>query len=358
MDALWAQCDLVTTAEVAADAVLQAAETELVLVVPYCQYLLEKLDSALTKVELNGARLLVAGFPGALPECYKHPMRNIYTVFVDTWHSDSLATLSDADVANLWRLAEYMMLGDVCIQLLTDVVVQRHVRASVPNRLIQSIYARDNIDKRVSEILCKLPRRDYCRAIARHGCNSNNQYFDGLSADESDGMPKAAIMWGHLNAPGLSLQRWLLPSTTSSVLPTSVMLFNWLFNAASTNQVQVLKLLHQYSGYYNKAVFEYCIRFHSYDSAIWWLEQSSEADFAGTRWQHYIFAAEWSNLPVIQHMATKTALLGSEICELLRNCPKPESVPRCMYVADISVEKRAYMAGYVTTWLTSLLHYY
>jgi hypothetical protein len=50
---------------------------------------------------------------------------DVYTVFAETWHADSLARLSDADLANLWRLADYLMLDEACLKCLEDVVVQR-----------------------------------------------------------------------------------------------------------------------------------------------------------------------------------------------------------------------------------------
>jgi hypothetical protein len=50
-----------------------------------------------------------------------------------------LARLSDADLANAWRLAEYLLLDGACFTCLEDVVVQRALRTGTDNQLLPSL---------------------------------------------------------------------------------------------------------------------------------------------------------------------------------------------------------------------------
>jgi hypothetical protein len=105
----------------------------------------------------------------ASDESLDQPQLNQYTVFAETWHAASLAWLSDADVANLWRLADYLMLDAASFHCLEDVAVQRHLRSGVPNRLLcLGASSKDTIAMRVNDVVGPLR---YCShhtdAVAR-----------------------------------------------------------------------------------------------------------------------------------------------------------------------------------------------
>ena len=58
------------------------------------------------------------------PDGWDHSHKNKWTVFCTTWHPGTLARLSDADLAEAWRLADYLYLDESCSSVLQDVAVQ------------------------------------------------------------------------------------------------------------------------------------------------------------------------------------------------------------------------------------------
>src|SRR4051812_943480 len=93
-------------AGVVASAALECAASELSLSSPYCRYLASTMSEC------------VAALSDSTQE---QPQSNQFSVFSQTWHASSLARLSDADVANVWRLAEYLLLDADCVACLLDI---------------------------------------------------------------------------------------------------------------------------------------------------------------------------------------------------------------------------------------------
>src|SRR4051812_25425839 len=83
--------------EVTADAALAGAAAGLSMQNPYCHHM---------------ASAVVRAVGAATDPSREQPQNNAWTVFCDTWHASSLARLSDADLANAWRLAEYLLLDN------------------------------------------------------------------------------------------------------------------------------------------------------------------------------------------------------------------------------------------------------
>jgi hypothetical protein len=54
---------------------------------------------------------------------------NDYSVFCTTWYEDTVGRLSDADIANLLRLADFMLLTRQSCEPLVSVTAQRELRA-------------------------------------------------------------------------------------------------------------------------------------------------------------------------------------------------------------------------------------
>jgi hypothetical protein len=121
MEARLLQRSGLAEAGVDGEALLEGAATATSLSVPYCQYLVSV--------------LMEATVAAADPEL-EQPQLNDLTVFCETWHAASLARLSDADLANAWRLAEYLLLDGACFKSLEDVVVQRALRSGTANQLL------------------------------------------------------------------------------------------------------------------------------------------------------------------------------------------------------------------------------
>jgi hypothetical protein len=103
-------------AGVTGQALLEGASSGTALSLPYCRYLVSALMEAVA---------------GAADESLDQPQLNYRTVFAETWHAASLALLSDADISNLWRVADYLMLDTVCITCLEDILVQRPSRTNL-----------------------------------------------------------------------------------------------------------------------------------------------------------------------------------------------------------------------------------
>jgi hypothetical protein len=118
---------------VTGQALLEGAAVGTSLSLPYCRYLVSTLLEAVVT---------------ASDKIIDQPQKNIFTVFAETWHAASLAHLSDADIANAWRLVDYLMLDAACVRCLEDVTVQRQARSGVANQLITAPIR--NVIKRLS----------------------------------------------------------------------------------------------------------------------------------------------------------------------------------------------------------------
>ncbi len=66
------------------------------------------------------------------------PQANPMTIFSQTWHQ-SLSSLSHSDIANLWRLADYLQMDADSLHVLEDVAVQHQARCGVPDRLLEAV---------------------------------------------------------------------------------------------------------------------------------------------------------------------------------------------------------------------------
>jgi hypothetical protein len=108
-------------AGVTAEVALEGAAASAHLVLPYCVYLLSAMSSALS--------VSVPDYSSRTGEL---------TVYSSTWHASSLGRLSDADIANLWRLADYLMLDAACFRCVEDVAVQRKARSGVSNLFLNA----------------------------------------------------------------------------------------------------------------------------------------------------------------------------------------------------------------------------
>jgi hypothetical protein len=155
---------------VTASALLDGAVAGLSLAKPYCKYLSSALMQAVTT---------------ATDESIHQPQLIVYTVFAEIWHCASLACLSDADIANAARLADYLMLDAVCICCLTDVSVQRQLRSGVKNSLLpESVSA--GAHARVLKALDSLPTLTSFVNTAR-----------GLTVPTDTHYVRIASKWGH-----------------------------------------------------------------------------------------------------------------------------------------------------------------
>jgi hypothetical protein len=158
-------------AGVAGNEVLEGAAAATSLSLPYCRYLLTALLDSVTGTE---------------DASLDQPQLNMFTVFAETWHAASLARLSDADIANVWRLTDYLMLDAACVGCLEDVSVQRQARSNVANRLITASLETVNTRlKAITEALSELPFPQLMYHVAR-----------GVSVP-ADNNRMAAAMWGH-----------------------------------------------------------------------------------------------------------------------------------------------------------------
>src|SRR4051812_13529320 len=79
-------------AGVDADAAVEGAAAGLSMSLHYCGYLASMISDAVTAGVGSG-------------HVHWLPHNNAWSVFCDSWHASSLARLSDADLANAWRLA-------------------------------------------------------------------------------------------------------------------------------------------------------------------------------------------------------------------------------------------------------------
>jgi hypothetical protein len=166
------RCGLAETG-VADDALLEGAAVGTSLAPAYCSFLVSTLEQAVR---------------AAADQTLEQPQQCYRTVFAETWHAGSLATLSDADIANAWRLADYLMLDTPCVVCLEDVIVQRETRSCVPNQLaaIYLLSSHNSIQSRLTEIRQQLLgcSAEWC-AVAR-----------GLAVPTHPSALRSAALWG------------------------------------------------------------------------------------------------------------------------------------------------------------------
>jgi hypothetical protein len=157
------------------DALLTGAADGLLLPEPYCPQLASALADALSH---------------AVDSTREQPQRNPYSVFCTTWHADSLARLSDADIANAWRLADYLLLDEACAACLRDVVVQRELRTGVVNRLYPL--------RRKGIMVATWARLEAIRAMPPRGYLFDTDYrlVRGVAVPRDAWECKVAAMWG------------------------------------------------------------------------------------------------------------------------------------------------------------------
>jgi hypothetical protein len=155
------------------DAHLEGAAAGTSLSLPYCRYL---------------ASALLEAVRAASDKSLDRPHLNKFTVFAETWHAASLARLSDADIANLWRLADYLMLDAACFRCLKDIVVQSEVRTGVQNQLLSlGASDKDKIAMRVKGVVAEFRLySQHAEAVSR-----------GLSTPTSISDIGMAVEWAH-----------------------------------------------------------------------------------------------------------------------------------------------------------------
>jgi hypothetical protein len=209
------------------DDLLQGAAAALSLTTPYCWYL---------------AAAQSAAAAAASDQALRQPQRNHFTVFAETWHAASLAHLADVDIANAWRLADYLLLDEACLQCLEDVMVQRLLRTD-PSRthLISlltpfeipafSISRSANICRRTTAVDNDLIRAEYdCRYQVARGIRAPRaQVRDEL---------KIAAEWGHW--------RLMQPGTDAHAEAAPRWDFRTTAAAAWAGQLQVLQMLRRH----------------------------------------------------------------------------------------------------------------
>jgi hypothetical protein len=151
MEAFLLEYTRLAEAGVTVESLLEGAAAGMRMSAPYCKHLVSVLlDAVAEEAELPVSEL---------------PQLNYFTVFAETWHAASLARLSDADIANAWHLADYLMLDAACVVCLEDVVVQRQARSGVANRLIA--VPSNNVNKRVAEVMEALSLSCANQCVAR-----------------------------------------------------------------------------------------------------------------------------------------------------------------------------------------------
>jgi hypothetical protein len=186
---------------ITAEALLDAAAAGTSLALHYCRYLLTALLDAVS---------------AASDAAIDRPEVNLYTVFATTWHKGTLSHLSNADIANLWRLADYLLLDAACFGCLEDVLVQRQVRSGINNSLrfpTANLRRVDVVCIRTSEILQHL----------RNLYWPSDRVARGVDAPVDRYSMSTAASWGHCDW-GLLLQsrargvEWLLAATSGAAI--------------------------------------------------------------------------------------------------------------------------------------------
>jgi hypothetical protein len=267
----------VAEAAITADALLAGAAAGLSLVQPYCNYLVSTLMDAVTTAQ-------------AADESLDQPQLNKYTVFADTWHATSLARLSDADIANGWRLADYLMLDAACFLCLEDVAVQRLLRTGITNPFLSlSPSAMDNVTNRSKEI-----RRFLGDIGSRH-----RSLVCGLVLPIDRSEMYTMAQWGHgdlilqAREAGMQWDCWTIAL------------------AASTGHFRVVQRLRQAGCPWDGMVVESACRAKEETFAIWALDNGARTfvDWLDT-------AAEYGCLAVLQWAWNHGRLPAGELSTL------------------------------------------
>jgi hypothetical protein len=277
MDLLLERCGV---AEVGIDseALLEGAAAGTSLSLPYCKYLV---SAAATAVTLAADKSL------------EQPQRNMLSVFAETWHAVSLARLSDADLSNLWRLADYLMLDARCVRCMEDVAVQRRLRSAVTTQLLPSAGVGARANMRQTITVSRIGSRSWCSAIAR-----------GLAIPKNINELNEAARWGHwelihqAHATGL---KWGAPT---------------LRRAASCGQLGLVKKLRQGGcpwGIVSTMLYWAC--FPDNEAVVIWMLENG-LTLSGDLW--LVLAAEQACMPVLQ-WACAHGLLPAEKKAKLRD---------------------------------------
>jgi hypothetical protein len=298
MEALLQQRSGLAEAGVDGQALLEGAATGTTLALPYCRYLVTMLLQAVT-----------AASDEAMDS--DQPQLNAYTVFCQTWHEETLARLSNADIANLWRLVGYLMLDAACLTCLEDVVVQRHVRSGRHNTLLPTgaIVEGSAIVQRPRAILARTWYNEWHTSrVAR-----------GLEVPVFTELQEAAT-WGHWD---------LLQQARAAGAPWTR---NITIGAVLGGHLRLLQQLRQAGCPWDFDVVENACKGGHTKLAIWALENNAPR---GVFWREY--AALWCRPAVLQWARSHDAL-------------PDDYVPSLIELIRVAVVKNAAVA----TWLGSL----
>jgi hypothetical protein len=250
------RCSLASEADVGSDSALESASCQLSLSLPYCQYLMIRMLRAAADAEADVTTATTADDISARWQ----PQHNVYTVFCETWHAASLATLTNADIANAWRLADYLLLDAACCACLADVATQRQLRTGVPNALLSVLHA-DRVCVRLEAALALLSDSlEYAGRVeeSKGVVIDTPRVVRGLDVPTTPHLMRVAARWGHLHllllgrAAGLALQIGLVLA------------------AASNGQLRLLRQLQRLGSPWG-------------ESAIWFANFSGHSDTAA-RW--------------------------------------------------------------------------
>jgi hypothetical protein len=192
LPAFLAQCSLAESG-VTGDALLDGAAAGLSLSLPYCRYLTLTLSESVSAVTVMPRHWQPAGsfssrsrgLPLELDD-EDQPHQNHYTIYSKVWHATSLALLSNADIANLWRLADYFMADESASRCIEDVAVQRQARTGIRNQLLSDNYA-VRVAARVAAVL-KIESEASARSMA---------VVRGLISPPHPHNCLTAAKWGH-----------------------------------------------------------------------------------------------------------------------------------------------------------------
>jgi hypothetical protein len=280
--------------------IVEGAATGTSLSLPYCGYLLS--------VHMDAVTL-------AAEEDRDQPQLNVYTVFAKTWHADSLARLSDADLANLWRLADYLMLDEACLKCLEDVVVQRQARTGIANTLLCDrppsllTAALTGVTAYVllyaTATLTGVPARVFFirQRLTSPRVSNNLPDYDrvalGLQPPHSRYLMSEAAFWGHV---GLIRQARAAGVGWDACVPA---------HAAAGGHLRLLQFLRQEGCPWDSGTCALAIIGQHPTMAIWALENG-----APTERSWLSKAARWGCLPVLQWAHARGRLPADAVAEL------------------------------------------
>lgn len=305
-------------------AVLEGAAAGLSLAAPFCEYLLAALaDAVMTTADSS----------------QEQPHLNRFTVFAERWHATSLANLSGADVANLWRLAEYLLLDALCLRCIADVVVQRQLRSGVRNHLLSPVQS-EVVVQRVADV-------DALLEWEHDDLQGQIEVAKGLAVPWDWCSMETAALWGQQEAvqqARAARVEWDSYATQGdSYVPAE---------AAAGGHLRLLQWMRQQAPpcpWDDHVILASTCRHHNH-VAIWALENKAPRPSA---WIEQ--AAKWGNLTVLQWARNHGRLQSSQM-EMLLKAALDEEVFK--YVKPSSLPAPELRAGKqaVVTWLQSLPH--